>query len=154
MTTEPLEGNAITDLMEFIVNQRYNRWDLHNVFGGQRYSGIATPANYPLIFIFTGDSGEAYGYEDKFLDDDTFLYTGEGTTGDMDFSRGNKAIRDHKENGERLHLFKDTNEAWIVTYVGEYEYVDYKIDQLRDQNGNYRDAIRFFLEPVDTTLSS
>jgi hypothetical protein len=34
-----------------------------------------------LIFIFTGESGETYGYRDEFRPDGTFWYTGEGQTG-------------------------------------------------------------------------
>ncbi len=33
--------------------------------------------------MFTGRSGERYGYEDRWPDDGVFLYMGEGQTGDM-----------------------------------------------------------------------
>lgn len=133
---------------EFDVGETYNRWFIHDVFKGERYKGIATPSEYPLIFVFTGESGKTYGYEDKFLEDDTFLYTGEGTEGDMTMDRGNEAIRDHRQNGESIHLFESTELPWIVTYLGEYEYVRYKTDELEDENGELRDALRFYLRPV------
>lgn len=94
---------------EFEVGETYSRWFIHDVLKGERYKGIATPSEHPLIFIFTGESGSDYGYEDEFLEDDTFLYTGEGTEGDMTMDDGNKAIRDHKENGDDIHLFEDTD---------------------------------------------
>ncbi|WP_433632951.1 hypothetical protein [Halomicrococcus sp. NG-SE-24] len=128
---------------EFDVGQRYNRWFIHDVLKGERYKGIATPSALPLIMIFTGDSGSVYGYNDEFLEDDTFLYTGEGTEGDMTMDSGNKALRDHKANGESIHLFEDTEIPWIVTYLGEYEYVSHKTDTLPDENGQSRDAFRF-----------
>ena len=133
---------------EFEVGQRYNRWFIHDVLKGERYKGIATPSTLPLILIFTGDSGSVYGYNDEFLEDDTFLYTGEGTEGDMTMDGGNKALRDHKANGESIHLFEDTDMPWMVTYLGEYEYVSHKTDTLPDENNQPRDAFRFRLAPV------
>lgn len=135
----------------FEVGKRYNRWELHDIYGGQRYRGIATPKDQPLVFLFTGDSGEDYGYEDEFLPDDTFLYTGEGTDGDMTMDGGNAAIRHHRDENEALHLFEDTEYPWIVSYVGEYRYVDHEWDTLRDENREKRQAVRFQLEPVGGT---
>lgn len=133
---------------KFEIGENYNRWELHDVFGGQRYSGIATPADYSTVFIFTGDSGETYGYDDEFLPDGSFMYTGEGTEGNMEMDGGNKAIREHRQTNESLHLFEDTDYPWIVSYVGEFEYADHQWDTLRDKQGKKRDAIRFKLEPV------
>ena len=139
------------DGLDFEVGAYYNRWELNDVYGGQRYGGISTPADYSVVFIFTGDSGENYGYEDEFLDDGTFLYTGEGTDGDMEMVDGNEAIRDHRSKNEDLHLFENTDHPWIVNYVGQFEHVDHKTDTLKDDNDEWRDAIRFRLEPVGGT---
>lgn len=133
---------------EFQVGETYNRWFIHDVLGGERYKGIATPADLPTVLIFTGASGAAYGYEDEFLEDDTFLYTGEGTEGDMTMDSGNEAILRHQEEGESLHLFESSDLPWIVTYLGEYEYVDHREEELPDENGDLRDAFRFHLAPV------
>jgi 5-methylcytosine-specific restriction protein A len=135
----------------FEVGTSYNRWELHDVYGGQRYRSIATPANHSLVFIFTGDSGEDYGYEDEFRPDGTFLYSGEGAKGDMTMEGGNKAIRKHRQENKELHLFEDTEHPWIVTYVGQFEYVGHQWDTLRDKEGNQREAVRFRLEPVGGT---
>ena len=79
----------------FEIGKEYKRKEeLHLVHGGQRQGGISTPAGEPFIFIFTGDSGIAFGYEDKFLPDGTYLYTGEGQVGDMTMDSGNLAIKD------------------------------------------------------------
>lgn len=87
----------------------------------------------------------------KFLEDDTFLYTGEGTEGDMTMDGGNKAIRDHKENDKSLHLFESTDLPWIVTYLGEYEYIGYDSRTLQDENDDPREAFQFRLAPVGGT---
>ncbi len=118
---------------------------------GERYRGISRTNDQPLLFIFTGDAGHDHGYEDEFLEDDTFLYTGEGTEGDMTMDDGNEAIRTHKANDNKLHLFEDTDRPWIVTYLGEYEYVGHRTTELPDENGDLREAFRFQLAPVDGT---
>jgi 5-methylcytosine-specific restriction protein A len=79
----------------FNVGQTYRRKDLHDQYGGQRQGGISTPADQPLIFLFTGGRGSLWGYEDSWEPDGTFRYSGEGQTGDMEFRAGNLAVRDH-----------------------------------------------------------
>lgn len=142
---------SIPDEPMFEVGQKYHRWELHDKFGGQRYTGISTPADRALIFLFTGESGENYGYEDEFRGGGTFLYTGEGVEGDMTMDGGNEAIREHRQHNEELHLFEDTDYPWIVTYVGQYEYVGHDWLTLEDRRGDDRDAIRFRLEPASGT---
>ena len=139
---------SITEEGTFEVGKRYNRWELHDVFGGQRYSGIATPAESPFVFLFTGESGEDYGYEDEFLPNDLFLYTGEGAKGDMTMDGGNKAIREHGKNNKEIHLFEDTEYPWIVSYVGQFEYAGHRWETLGDKEERKREAIRFELEPA------
>jgi 5-methylcytosine-specific restriction protein A len=131
----------------FDEGETYDRRELHEQFGGNRYSGIAPCADYPFVFLFTGSAGEEHGYEDEFHGD-TFLYTGEGQTGDMEMDGGNQAIRDHQQNSNQLHLFENTDEAWQVVYVGQFEYADHFWERLPDTEGNMRDAVRFKLEPA------
>ncbi len=139
----PIEGG------EFEDGRLYSRWFLHDVFKGERYKGISTPSDHPLIFIITGESGSDYGYEDEFEEDGTFWYTGEGTTGDMTMDEGNKAIRDHGKNEEPIHLFEDTDMPWLIQYVGEFSYIEYEQKPIDDENGNSRTGFRFRLQPVD-----
>jgi len=133
----------------FEVGETYHRVkDIHEEYGGNRYSGIAPCSDYPYVFIFYGESGEWHGYDDEFLDDGRFLYTGEGRDGDMTMDGGNAAIREHRENGNELHVFELDEGAWEVTYVGEYEYDDHHWTRLPDRNDTMRDAIRFELVPA------
>ena len=71
------------------------RREIHDPFGGQAQGGISTPVDVSCIFIFTGEGREQYGYSDGWNEDGVYLYTGEGQVGDMQFVRGDKAIRDH-----------------------------------------------------------
>ena len=133
----------------FEIGQTYHRVeDIHDEYGGNRYSGISPCAKYPYVFVFFGDSAEWHGYDDELLDDGQFLYTGEGRDGDMTMDSGNTAIRDHSESGDELHVFEIEDGAWEVTYVGQYEYNDHHWTRLPDRNDNMRDAIRFELVPA------
>ncbi len=131
--------------MSFEIGQVYNRReDLHGHYGGQEQGGISTPADHPLIFLFTGASGSEYGYEDEFRPDGTFWYTGEGQVGDMSMDRGNRAIRDHAADGRELHLFEAVGNG-EVRYVGKASYLTHHWEERRDANDNLRRAIVFEL---------
>jgi 5-methylcytosine-specific restriction enzyme A len=80
-----------------IAGRTYSRKELLERYGGQLQGGIWTPKEFPVVFLFSGESGKAFGYEDGRTADGVFEYTGEGQTGPMTFRGGNKAIRDHRE---------------------------------------------------------
>lgn len=131
----------------FVVGEKYSRArDIHDRYGGTRQSGISASASNPFIFLFTGESGEAYGYEDGWQQDDgVFLYTGQGQVGDMEFLRGNKAIRDHIANGKQLLLFQANGKGKPVGFIGEFECASIDFAQGADVNGDLRKTIRFNL---------
>ncbi|EHN67946.1 HNH endonuclease [Aliivibrio fischeri] len=130
----------------FEVGQIYNRCnDIHGQYKGQQYGGIATPALQPYVFIFTSDAGESYGYSDGFGIDDTFWYTGEGQTGDMQMTKGNLAILNHQKNGKEILLFESVSTGY-VRFCGICSYVTHHIEQRLDKNSMLRDAFIFHLE--------
>ncbi|HEX8209025.1 MAG TPA: HNH endonuclease signature motif containing protein [Longimicrobium sp.] len=102
-----------------------------------------------MIWIFTGDQGEQYGYEDGFRDDGTYWYTGEGQVGDMKMIRGNWAIQNHVQLSKSLHLFESTQPGY-VRYVGEMQYLDDHEQVAADREGNPRRTIVFELAPVSS----
>ena len=131
--------------MDFIVGEIYRRRDIHTVYGGQMQGGISTPRNFPMILLFTGDSGRQYGYEDKFHDDNgTFLYTGEGQRGPMKMDKGNRAILEHLDQGKTLHLFLQATRGF-VRYAGKATYAGHHVESRIDLDGRLRDAIIFEL---------
>lgn len=134
----------------FEIGKIYNRRaDIHGRYKGQQYGGIATPANHPYIFIFTGDSGSEYGYIDDFDPNGTFKYTGEGQEGDMKMSKGNLAISDHQKNNKEILLFESTSQGF-VRFLGYCNYVFHHIEERPDRNGELREAIIFHLDIVNT----
>jgi 5-methylcytosine-specific restriction protein A len=132
----------------FTVGEIYRRRELHEKYGGQEQGGISTPANHKFILLFTGDRGKEHGYSDEWKGNRVFLYTGEGQRDDMTFTRGNKAIRDHLEDGKELHLFENRTKGY-VEYVGQMVFTGYHYEQGTDTDGNARQMIVFELKPVE-----
>ena len=141
------------DVKPFKKNRVYKRSEIHDNFGGSRQSGISTCAKYPFIFIFSGRRGERYGYFDEWLDtsESVFQYTGEGQEGDMEFVRGNLALRDHIENGKRVFLFKQTKRGY-VRFVDEVQLFDVDYFKGVDKFGAVRNSIKFFFKRYYTSV--
>ncbi len=135
----------------FRIGDIYARKALHAQFGGQRQGGISTPRNWPFVFLFTGITGERYGYYDMETPDDTFLYTGEGQAGDMQFTKGNAAIRNSISHGKDLHLFKYVGKG-KVEYIGQMLCQGYQVKEGPDVNSHVRKVIVFELLPVERAL--
>lgn len=145
MVTELHLGN------KFEKGLHYKRRSIHELYGGQQQGGISTPKNYPFIFIFTGESGKQYGYRDGWSEDFTlYKYTGEGQMGNMEFIKGNKAIRDHLHNNKTIYLFKYVSSG-TVEFIAEMTYVDYEIHMAPDNSENLRRTIQFHLKRTDNT---
>lgn len=128
-------------------NQKYKRDELHQKYSGQQQRGISTPSDYPIIFIFSSQRGEEYGYDDHWTEEGIFVYTGEGQEGDMEFISGNKAIRDHMKNRESIFLF-EKEEPNIYRFIDEMIYLDHEFDVGLDKNGEERRIIQFKLGRV------
>lgn len=130
----------------FKVGQIYHRRDeIHALYGGNWQSGISVSRDAPAIFLFTGESGEQYGYRDGYDDAGVFSYTGEGQVGNMVFKAGNKAVRDHSLTGRALHLFQSLGKGKPQKYLGEFVLANYSIRRGLDREGNERDVIVFHL---------
>jgi 5-methylcytosine-specific restriction protein A len=137
-------------MLPFEIGKTYRRQsDIHDVYGGSRQSGISPSANHPFIFIFSGSTGEAYGYEDGWQDaEQTFLYSGQGQLGDMNFTLGNRAIRDHVVDGRQLLLFEALGKG-LVRFSGEFVCAGYDFGTGPDRDGTVRRTIRFILAPIE-----
>jgi len=130
------------------------RSEIHAALGGQTQGGISTPSGKDYILLFSGPSGEQYGYYDGW-DGDTFLFAGEGQEGDQTFDRGNLAVRDHVQNGKRLLLFQK-NQLGDYRYEGTFVCDSYDVIRGHDVNDQDRDVIQFrlALEAAGATLEA
>ncbi|TCM33754.1 hypothetical protein [Novosphingobium sp. ST904] len=133
----------------FIQNQLYSRRAfIHAKFGGQQQGGISTPRDTPAIFIFTGHRAKIVGYGDKWMPDGSLRYTGKGQTGEMKMDSGNRAIRDHVQNGRDILIFEQTKKGAAVRYIGQFFCAGWETERQKDKNGEWRNAIVFLLVPA------
>lgn len=66
----------------------------------------------------------------------------------MEFTKGNKAILEHEENGKRLLLFEYVKTGY-VRFIGEMKYIGHHFTYTSDLNGRMRKAIVFELKKID-----
>lgn len=129
------------------------RADIHARYGGQNQGGISTPVRFPCIFLFTSPSGQQHGYQDGWDESGVFLYTGEGQAGDMEFVRGNLAIRDHASSGRDLHLFESLGKGEGYRYLGLFDCAGWEYRRGPDTQGNDRRLIVFHLVPEEAEVT-
>jgi hypothetical protein len=135
--------------ISLVPGQGIRRSDLHERYGGRRQGGISPSKQSSNVFLFSDRiSGAARDYVyDGQHEDGYYHFTGEGQHGDQRMAQGNRAIRDHREEGRELHLF-DLDGA-LATYLGEFEYVDdYSADAPEPGGGHERKVIVFRLERI------
>lgn len=136
-------------LSDFPVGSYWKRSDIHALLGGQEQGGISTPSKKPYITIFSSTRGEEFGYEDGWNSDGFYHYTGEGQVGDMQWVRGNRAIRDHGQDGKILLVFETVKDG-RRRFVGPMSYAGHYTKTLPDKNSNPRQGIIFKLAETDT----
>lgn len=130
----------------FIPDKIYHRRsDIHSIYGGNWQAGICPTVNYPYIFIFSGKSGHQHGYQDGWDNPNVFTYTGEGQSGDMKFTKGNLALKDHLQNGKRVFLFESERKGF-VKFISEVEFFDADYFETHDTKGIIRVGIKFFFK--------
>lgn len=135
----------------FIPNQLYKRSLIHDEYGGNRQGGISPSAKVPYIFIFSGKSGAQYGYKDGWDNHNIFSYTGEGQEGNMQFIKGNLALKEHLNSGKRVFLF-EIEGGGLVKFISEMEFFDADYFETPDKNGANRIGIKFFLKRIGVSI--
>ncbi|HET9032049.1 MULTISPECIES: HNH endonuclease [Lysobacterales] len=140
--------------LPFEVGALYNRREqIHGLLGGQRQGGISTPATSPYVILFTGEAGKQHGYHDFWDEENVLHYYGEGQRGDMTFSGGNLAIREHLRSGKRLLLFQMMGHGRPYRFLGEFQFLStYQQVGVPDTNGMPRKALVFKLQPLESAF--
>lgn len=119
VTSGPSGAMPADDDWHLQPGEEIRRVELHDRYGGIRQGGISPSVQSKNVLIFTDAStGEQHGYDDVWESDDRFRYTGQGQTADQVFTKGNKAIRDHLQDGRHLRLF--IGSRGTVRYAGEW----------------------------------
>ena len=121
LSKNPEIFSKINPIWDIPIGAALPRKEIHDRFGGVREGGISPVLEKSKnIMIFSHPRANAeHGYEpDVWLDDDTFLYCGEGPSGDQQMVRYNKSILQHSEKDKILRLFDGTRGE--VTYKGAF----------------------------------
>lgn len=140
--------------LPFEIGALYSRRDqIHALLGGQRQGGISTPATSPFVILFTGEAGKQHGYHDFWDDNGVLHYYGEGQRGDMKFSGGNLAVREHLSNSRRLLLFQMMGHGRPCRFLGEFQFLHaYEQGGIPDTSGKLRKALVFMLQPIESSF--
>src|SRR5438128_1300469 len=104
--TPNLHIDAVPATGPLTLNAVYRRADLHTRFAGNRYSGIVRSGREPVVLLFHTEEAAQQFYSDGFDESGVYWYSGEGTSGDMEWTSANRAIRDHAEIGLDLFLLE------------------------------------------------
>ena len=119
--------------------------------------GISTPSNSPFVILFTGEAGSQHGYRDHWEEEDgenILHYYGEGQAGDMQDTRGNRAIREHLQHNRRLLIFQSLGKSQPYRFLGEFRFIHaYEEHGVPDTKGALRKAIVFKLKPVESEFN-
>eukprot|EP00029_Vermamoeba_vermiformis_P010748 TRINITY_DN5728_c0_g1_i1.p1 TRINITY_DN5728_c0_g1~~TRINITY_DN5728_c0_g1_i1.p1 ORF type:complete len:543 (-),score=74.37 TRINITY_DN5728_c0_g1_i1:8-1636(-) len=152
----PKVAHASKHNLPFEASKKYKRSVIHDQYGGQRMSGISTPAKFPYVFLFTAirPTQASLLYCDGWQDDGTFIYTGSGQEGDMQWKSTNVAVRDHKQQRKKLLLFTNTTEIGFVEFVAEMECKSYHNAVRLDRDRKPRGVFEFVLKPVNSDVVS
>lgn len=138
------------------IGDKVLRRAIHRQYGGGQQGGISTSSKTSDIFIFTNPSrGSRYGYDlhEGLQADGSFAYTGEGQSGDQEFSRGNKALLNAADEGRIIRVF--TASPPYATYAGAFTTGDpvCTFQEIPGLDGILRRAIVFNLVPLEASTS-
>ncbi len=137
----------------FTVGQTYKRAiDIHERLGGNPQAGIITFAQHSLIIAVTGSRDNNHPYSDQWTPDGALEYLGQGTVGDMTMQRGNRAIRDHLQDGKDLLLFEYAGKGGMAKYLGQFACETFRLQKGLDINNEERNCIVFELRPIEATF--
>lgn len=137
------------------IGSIYRRADLHTRFGGSRYSGIVPCKREPVVLLFHTEEPSQQFYRDGFDDEGVYWYSGEGTSGDMEWTQSNRAVRDHAQLGLDLLFFERAQRKdglWRFAQI--FHYLSHRQEERVDKKGGRRSAIIFGLVPVTSSPDS
>jgi predicted transcriptional regulator len=156
LKSNPQIYNHLSTLWDVPIGARIARKEIHDRFGGVREGGISPVLEKSKnIMIFSHPRANAeHGYEpDVWLDEDTFLYCGEGPSGDQQMVRYNKSVLQHAEKDKVLRVFDGTRGE--VVYKGAFELDSEDPWFYKDSigfDGNPRKVIMFRMLRINPTI--
>jgi len=121
---------VISSTFPFSINENYPEREIIKALAIGARGGIRLSRKNNIIVLFfkahsdrTPSDGGRNVYEDKF-DEPSGLcyYTGTGQIGDQTFDNPrNRWLRDAKEDGHEIHIFRQHQEGGLHKYLGKFE---------------------------------
>lgn len=155
---------SVESFQTFAVGDVLTRTQILAGRGGNPQAGIVVSRVTSEVLVFSDPkAGHKSGYDwDGWAspNQDVFYYTGEGSKGDQEFTRGNKALRHSAAEGLTIHLFlaagkvRGSQATW-QRYVGEFTIdpdTGWRREEGLDAEGELRSAIVFELLRAGTSF--
>lgn len=125
------------------------------LMGGIRYASPGTSDRPVLAVFITGagnGKGEGHPYQDRWEDEATLLYTGEGLEGDQTLTKGNLVLQLNQELGFPLYGFQKLAPD-RYRYLGRFRVLEVHEEQQPDRRGLPRRVFVFRMHRVDKPVA-
>ena len=94
------------------------------------------------------ENNDGFVYQDCWVDEGVYSYSGEGKKGDQKFEKGNLALKNAGITGKDIYLLVkfSTDEYYDK---GKFGLIDYRFEIEKDADGNPRKEIKFIIRRDD-----
>lgn len=128
-------------------------------YGGGKQGGIEPSTRSDNVFTYSDPSKavkHGYNFDGWDPDDEIFMYTGDGPSGDQQLVGGNKSLYEHRQSGKAVRLFVADgvvvgSQAKRNVYLGEFEldqHVPYTRERSVGADGLDREVYVWRLRPT------
>ena len=145
----------INEAFPFSINENYPEREIVKALAIGARGGIRlSKKNNIIVLFFKAHSNRTSLNEGRNVYNDEYdkssglcHYTGTGQFGDQTFDNPhNRWLRDAKEDGREIHLFRQYQEGGLHEYLGKFEVQDYDFHKKQnDAAGRQRKVILFTL---------
>jgi len=143
--------------MRLRVSEIFSNKEISRVFNvgarrGIRYSGSLISKVDHVVLIMALDKTPqdlvTNPYQDRKMDDNRILYTGEGRLGDQKMTRGNIVLRQQMEENYPIYVFEKKSPGQY-TFLGQYKVLSVQKETQRDSEGEDRLVFLFELDRLE-----
>lgn len=136
---------------EILSNREISRKFNVGAQRGIRYSGsLRSKVNHVVLIMALKKEPEDLimnPYQDRKIDDNRILYTGEGRFGDQKMTRGNMVLKQQMEKNCSVYVFEKKSPGQYF-FLGRYKVLSVQNETQRDSDGKERLVFLFELGRV------
>lgn len=148
----------------FIPGKFYSQIDIREKLKLRNFGGIRSSIKNNLIAVFMNAPkpisskykfGNVNVYQDYYnKTTGLYHYTGEGQIGDQKLTNSNLTLAKAGDAKRKIHFFRQHNVGLEHEYIGEVEVIERGTAKQKDQKGNEREVIVFYLKPFSKIITS